>query len=47
MVFAFVNKKEVIMKVIVSFLLVIATIIALWGAGSMVDITVFMIHSLQ
>jgi len=47
MVFAVVNKKEIIMKVIVSLLLVIATIVALWGAGSMVDFTVFMICSLQ
>jgi len=47
MVFAFVNKKEAIMKVIVSLLLVIATMAAIWGAGSMVDFTVFMINSLQ
>jgi len=47
MVFAFANKKEVIMKVIVSLLLVIATIVALWGAGSMVDFTVYMVCLLQ
>jgi hypothetical protein len=47
MVFAVVNKKAVIMKVIVSLLLVIGTIAAIWGAGSMVDLTVFMICSLQ
>ena len=47
MVFALANKKAVIMKVEVSFLLVIETIIAIWGAGSMVDFTAFMICSLQ
>jgi len=35
------------MKVIVSVLLVVATIVALWGAGSVVDFTVFMICSFQ
>jgi len=35
------------MKVIVSLLLVIATMVAIWGAGSMVDFNVFMISSLQ
>jgi hypothetical protein len=43
MVFAFANKKAVIMKEIVSFLLVIATIVAIWCAGSQADFTVFMI----
>jgi len=47
MVFAFANIKAVIMKVLVSILLVIATIAAIWGAGSMVDFTAFMICSLQ
>ena len=47
MVFAFANKRAVIMKIVVSTFLVIATIVAIWGAGSMVDFTVFMIYSLQ
>jgi hypothetical protein len=47
MVFASANIKAVIMKVLVSILLVIATIVAIWGAGSMVDFTAFMICSLQ
>jgi len=47
MVFAFANKKAVIMKVIVSLLLVFSTIVAIWGAWSMVDFTVYMVCLLQ
>jgi hypothetical protein len=35
------------MKVVVSTLLVIATIVAIWGAGCMVDFTVYMAYLLQ
>jgi len=47
MVFAFANKKAVIMKVIVSLLLVCSTIVAIWGAWSMVDFAVYMVCLLQ
>jgi hypothetical protein len=47
MVFAFANKKAVIMKVIVSLLLVTATIVAIWGTWCMVDFTVYMVCLLQ
>ncbi len=43
MVFASATRRTVIMKVIVSTVLVIATIIAIWGAGCMVDLTVHMV----
>ena len=35
------------MKLLVSTLLVIATIVAIWGAGCMVDFTVYMVCLLQ
>jgi hypothetical protein len=47
MVFAFVNKKTVIMKVIDSLLLACSTIVAIWGAWCMVDFTVYMVCLLQ
>ena len=47
MLFAFVIIRAVIMKTIVSVLLVIATIIAVWGAGCVVDLTVHMVYFLQ
>jgi len=37
----------IIMKAIVSLLLVIATIVAIWSVGSMVDFTFFMVCLLQ
>jgi hypothetical protein len=46
-VFASLVNKVVIMKVIVSLLLVIVTMAAIWGAGCMVDFTVHMMHFLQ
>jgi hypothetical protein len=36
-----------IMKVVVSILLVIATVVAILGAGCMVDFTVYMVYFLQ
>ena len=47
MVFAFVNKKAVIMKAIVSLLLVFSTIVAIWGTWCIVDFTVYMVCLLQ
>jgi hypothetical protein len=35
------------MKAIVGTVLVIATIVAIWGAGCMVDFTVHLVHLLQ
>jgi hypothetical protein len=35
------------MKMVVSTLLVIATIVAIWGAGCMVDFTVHLVNLLQ
>jgi hypothetical protein len=35
------------MKVVVSTLLVIATIVAIWGTGCMVDFTVHLVYLLQ
>jgi len=47
MVFAFANKKAVIMKVVVSLLLICSTLVAIWSAWSMVDFTVYMVCLLQ
>ncbi|MGB5991270.1 MAG: hypothetical protein WBG61_02980, partial [Desulfobacterales bacterium] len=41
------RETVIIMKVIVSLLLVIATIVTIWGVGSMIDFTVFMVCLLQ